>query len=309
MLSSSSKKRTAVTVLVTLGLAVMCIAGYATQAPELETVLSRASEYVQSYERALGMVIAREEYVQRAPITVVSSDSPPILGVAPSSFRSGFNFQYQERRLLSDYMMVHLPSEGDQWMGFRAVIEVDGSPVRDRLERLQEILEGPVEAAVGRWRRLSEESARYNIGNVIRSTNVPTFALLVLRDEHLGRFEFERIGKDRVEGLDVWVISYRERGTPTLITDLHGGDVLTHGRLWIDPVDGRLVRTEVRTGGEDSELRSVVTVRYQPNAELGIWVPRDMKERYDSGGGQIEATAKYSNFQQFKVSVDTSLPK
>ena len=77
--------------------------------------------------------------------------------------------------------------------------------------------------------------------------------------------------------------------------------------MWIDPVDGRVVRTEVRTGGKHSALRSEITVRYRLNAELGIWVPRDMKERYKIGDGQIEATAKYSNFQQFQVSVGTSL--
>ena len=292
---------------VTPGLAVICLAGYAMQTPELEAVLSRASEYVESYERALGTVIAREVYVQRVPIRSVGSmpEGPGLAG----SFRTRSRLQYQERRLLSDFMMVRLPSEGDQWMGFRAVVEVDGRAVRDRVERLQELLEGSEEEAIERWRKLSEESARFNIGRVIRSTNVPTFALLVLRDEYLDRFEFKRIGNKRVEGLDVWVISYRERATPTLITDLDGGDVFAHGRMWIDPVDGRLVRTEMRTGGEDSELRAEITVRYRPNAELGIWVPRDMKERYQARGGQMEATAEYSNFQQFKVSVDTSLSR
>ena len=292
---------------VTSGLAVICLAGYPVQAPELETVLSRASEYVQSYERALGMVIAREVYVQRVPTASVAS-MPAAPGSA-GSFRTGFRPEDQDRRLVSDYMMVHLPGEGDQWVGFRAVLEVDGHPVRDRLERLQGMLDGSFEAAVDLWRKLSEESARYNVGGLIRNTNVPTFALIVLRGEQLDRFDFERVGKERVEGLDVWVISYRERATPTIITDLHGGDVLVYGRMWIDPVDGRVVRTEVRTGGRLSTLRSEITVRYRLNAELGIWVPRDMKEHYRIGDGRIEATARYSNFQQFKVSVDTSLSK
>ena len=34
------------------------------QSPELETVLSRAGEYVERYEPALGTVIAREVYTQ-----------------------------------------------------------------------------------------------------------------------------------------------------------------------------------------------------------------------------------------------------
>ena len=294
--------------LVTRGLAVICLAGYAIQAPELETVLSRASQYVQSYERALGMMIGREVYVQRVPVQSAPTVAAPTLGL-----EGGVGFgplEYQQRHLLSDFLMIRLASEGDQWMGFRAVLEVDGRPVRDRLELLQEALGGSAETAVRRWRKLAEESARYNIGSVARSTNVPTFALLVLRDEHRDRFEFEQIGNEPVEGLNVWVVGYRERVTPTLITDRRGGDVFAHGRMWIDPVDGRIVRTEVLTGDEDSELRSEITVRYRPNAELGIWVPLDMKERYESRAGQhFEATASYSNFQHFKVSVETELVK
>ena len=297
--------------LVTRVLAVICVAGYAMQAPDLETVLSRASQYVQTYERALGMVIAREEYVQRVPI-VTGLDVPgrslpgdPWAGRWAASLPA----EYRELRLLSDFLMVRLASEGDRWIGFRAVVEADGRPVRDRVERLQEVLEGSPETAIERWRKLAQESARYNIGGFARSTNVPTFALLVLRDEHRERFEFRRIGDERVESLNVWVIRYQERAGPTLITDRRRQeDVFAHGRLWVDPVDGRLVRTEVRTGDEDSEMRSEITVRYRPNAELGIWVPLDMKERYESRDGRhFEATASYSNFQQFKVSVETEL--
>ena len=280
--------------LVTRVLAVICVAGYAMQAPDLETVLSRASQYVQTYERTLGMVIAQEVYVQRMPTGSAPDNlSLPrdtrgrrgtIIGDLPGGFRLP---QYHERRLLSDFLLVRLASEGDRWTGFRAVVEVDGRLVRDRLERLQGVFEGSLETTVERWRKLAEESARYNIGGVARSTNVPTFALLVLRHEYRDRFEFERIGDERVEGLNVWVIRYRERATPTLIADLRGGDVFAHGRMWIDPVDGRVVRTEVRTGDEDSEMRSEITVRYRPDAELGIWVPREMKERYETPQGAV----------------------
>jgi hypothetical protein len=40
-----------------------------------------------------------------------------------------------------------------------------------------------------------------------------------------------------------------------------------------------------------------------------MWVPLDMKERYKVGDTEIEAVAKYSNFQRFNVSVDTSVEK
>lgn len=291
--------------LVTIGLATM-LGGAAAQEPELEAVLSRAGEYVQTYERTLGMVIAREEYIQRVP-AAGSMSLPAAPGLA-GNIRTPYRIEDQERRLLSDYMMIRLPSE-EQWVGFRAVIEVDGKPVRDRLERLQDVLTGPVEETVERWKKLSKESARYNIGGVARTTNVPTFALLVLREDTQYRFELEHTGNERIEDRDVWEISYRERSTPTLIADLQGENVFTYGRLWVDPVDGRIVRTEVKTGDKNSELQTEITVRYQPYADLDVWVPRDMKERYQVGGSRIDAEAKYSDYQQFKVSVDTAISK
>ncbi len=284
--------------LVTTSLAAICFASYPAQEPDLETVLSRASAYVESYEQALGMMIAREEYRQRVPPIV------DWLGGRKTYLSGG-----QERHLLSDYMMVRLPSEeGDRWAGFRAVIEVDGRPVSDRLERLQTIFEGSMEETLELWQKLAAESARYNIGGVTRNINVPTFALRILREENRDRFEFERIDDDRVEGLDVWVLAYEERATPTLITNRQE-DIFAHGRMWVDPVDGRIVRTEVRTYDEANELHSEIRVRYQPNDELGIWVPRDMRERYKVGRERVEGTAKYTNFERFQVTVDTSIGK
>ena len=271
------------------------------QSPELETVLSRAGAYVERYEPALGTVIAREVYMQTDRV-------PEVLGRSGGRGAPLTSFRYQRRRLLSDFLMLRLQSRADQWMGFRAVVEVDGRPVRDRLERLQDMLEGSVETVVARWRTLTEQSARYNIGSFLRSTNVPTFALAILRAEHRHRFEFEHVDDERVEGLNVWVVEFRERVTPTLISDLRGGDVFAHGRLWVDPLDGRLVRTEVLTG-DDSPVRSQTTVRYRLDSDLGIWVPSDMQERFESRDGRrLEANASYSNFQQFNVSVGASAP-
>lgn len=288
-----------------LGLSVYLVG--ALQDPDLDTVLSRAGDYVQSYGRDLGMMIAREVYVQRTPVASVAS-LPAAPGLA-GNIRAPMRLESQDREMVSDYMMVRLPDEGEQWVGFRAIVEVDGRAIPNRVERLQELFTGSAEEAIDRWREISNESARYNIGPVKRNTNVPTFALLILAGGNPDGFEFEHVGNDRVESLEVWVIEYVERATPTLITGVNGEDLFAHGRLWIDPNDGRVVRTEVRTGDPKSELRSEVTVRYRPDAELGIWVPRDMKERYDVGDARIEGTAKYSNFQRFNVSVDTSVTK
>ena len=274
------------------------------QEPTLATVLSRAALYVEQYERDLGTLIAEEGYVQRAPLENPQFSSPS---------RGGFYrpSNYERRRMRSDFLMLRLASAGEQWVGFRVVVEVDGRTIRDRMERLQSVLGGTREMALDQWRALAEESARFNIGSIIRNTNVPTFALVILKSEYQDRFEFEHVDDDEVEGLDVWVIWYRERRSPTLIADpFRRADVPVHGHLWVDPADGRLVRTELRTGDDRAAFRSEITVRYQPNDDLGVWVPRDMRERYDGREGMLfEGNATYSDFQQFGVSVDTAVPE
>ena len=62
------------------------------------------------------------------------------------------------------------------WSGFRDVVEVDGKPVSDRRDRLLSLLTGPA-GGEAELRRIADESARYNVGPVIRNFNVPTTAL------------------------------------------------------------------------------------------------------------------------------------
>ena len=157
---------------------------------------------------------------------------------------------------------------------------------------------------------MAEESARFNLGDVLRSTNVPTFALVVLHREHRDRFEFKHVDDGRIEGRRVWVIEFEEVRGPTLIIDpIKGINVPTHGRLWVDPTDGLIARSEMKTGRPEGELESDITVRYQPQTDLGVWVPRDMRESYKSRGQNLfEGHARYSDYQRYGVSVEEEVP-
>lgn len=296
------------------GFLIIALATLPTQMPSVDTVLSRATDYVVAYEEALGALIAEERYTQKAPQVIASGG----FGGRPSSMRGSrlgslsSRPRRVERRMKSDFLMMRLPNAGDQWIGLRVAVEVDGQEVADRTERLQTLFAPDTSLAtvLEQWQTLADESARFNLGNIIRTTNVPTFALMILHPEHRGRFSFELADTDRVEGQDVWVLRFRESVGPMLISDpVRRLAVPTHGRLWIDPESGRVVRTELRTGSRrDGELRSEIVVRYRPNDELGVWVPRDMKEKYEDGGGLLfEGDARYSNFQRFGVSTEAGL--
>jgi hypothetical protein len=302
-----------------LGLVAGLVAGIvvsaqSTQKPSVNTVVARATTYVAEYERTLGMLIAEERCDQRAPETLNTGFS----GGSQSSGRSRFGGlsvtrpRRIERRMKSDFLMMRLPNGGDQWVGLRVAVEVDGRAVGNRTERMQTLfdLNASTASILEQWHVLAEESARFNLGNIVRTTNVPTFALMVLHAERWRRFAFELADTDRLEGQDVWEIRFRESTGPMLISDpVRRLAVPTHGRLWIQPDTGLVVRTELKTGTpRDGQLRSEIVVRYRPDDDLGVWLPRDMKEKYEDRHGLLfEGDARYSNFQRFGVSTNTGL--
>ena len=285
------------------------------QTIDITTVLNNATAYAERYEPALGLVIAEEEYDQRAPITDIAfraAGAPSGSRYTSSTGRRSLRArqEFHERRTKADFLMMRLPTADNQWVGFRVVVEVDGREVRDRMDRVQEVLTRPTESAIAQWRAMAEESARFNLGDVLRSTNVPTFALVVLHREHRDRFEFKHVDDDRIEGRRVWVIEFEEVRGPTLIIDpITGINGPTHGRLWVDPTDGLIARSEMKTGRPEGELESEITVHYQPQTDLGVWVPRDMRESYKSRGQNLfEGHARYSDYQRYGVSVEEQGP-
>lgn len=74
--------------------------------------------------------------------------------VAPMTARTG-----QNQTLRSSFLFVRLPDQ-QVWVGFRNVLEVNGRRVASGA-RGRAAIEKPGESSLDRWRRLSEESARY----------------------------------------------------------------------------------------------------------------------------------------------------
>jgi hypothetical protein len=195
----------------------------------------------------------------------------------------------------------------DGWVPFRDVFEVDGRPVRDRQDRLRTLfLENP-EQALKEGRRITEEGARYNIGNVFRTLNLPTLALVFLMPAHRGGFSFERHGLELLDAMRLVRLDYEEVGRPTVIRQADTDrDMPATGSLWLDPATGRIVRTLVRTS--DGMFSMEMTVTYRRSEALGIWVPAEMKEAYIQRASQtISGSAKYSNFRRFQVKTEEKI--
>ena len=147
-----------------------------------------------------------------------------------------------------------------------------------------------------------EESARYNIGNIQRTINLPVFALAVLRPQDQRRFRFSKGKLDTLIGSNVYIVQYQERVPPALIQGPKGRDMFCHGRFWIDGPTGRVMKSELII--DDPAVRASVTTRYQVDEAYGLAVPVEMKEDYGlPNGAHVTGLATYGNFRRFDVEV------
>ena len=102
-------------------------------------------------------------------------------------------------------------------MPFRDVFEVDSRKVRDREERLATLFLKPSESSLSQAMLIMQDSTRHNLGNVVRTINIPTLALMLLHESVTNRFEFVANGSETVAGQSTVIVQYREVQRPALI--------------------------------------------------------------------------------------------
>jgi hypothetical protein len=285
----------------TIAAVALIVSPTAAQTPVVGDVLERAAAYVVEFQRQLSGIVAEEHYVQDVHYPLVTSTRGNPHGLT-------------HRALKSDLLMVK-PVGADRWMQFRDVFEVDGRPVRDRSERLMQLFVSPSTSSASQADRIIEESTRYNIGNLLRTVNLPVFALLILDPDNQPRFMFKLsdhhdpllgTGVGRPAG-GLTVIDYQEVQKHTMIRTTNGRDLSARGRFWIDPADGHVVASELIA--EDLMLKGTIDVEYQAEPAIGLLVPATMRERYEirRDGSRVDGEATYSRFRQFQVKVDEKL--
>lgn len=275
------------------------------QEPTLETVLGQAAEYVARYQKQLRGLVAEETYRQNVMLTTAGRPIGP--GARGRQTREG-------RQLKSDLLLVQLGDE-NFWMQFRDVFEVDRKPVRDRDQRLYKLFVDAKADARAQAENIQQESARYNLGPIMRTINVPIMALLFLERSVQARLQFEQ-GKagnvKRFEGLAepaaIWMIEYRETGKGTMVKGANGRDIPSRGRIWLDSSNGRVLQTEMIS--EDTDLRADINVFYKTEPGLDLLVPGEMREIYviRRSDTRIDGRATYGRFRQFTVTT-TEKPK
>jgi hypothetical protein len=270
--------------------------------PSLDTVLKRVAAYVASYGPQFANIVAEERYSQWI-------ETEPGTVMVPSLGRT-------RREIKSDFVLTLL-GDGDTWVAFRDAFEVDGSPVRDRDDRLVDLLSRGGDQAWRQASALANESARFNIGTrlIARNINVPTFVIQLMQDRNRERFRFSRVkfsdGRDRSssgdkapsavrdQGSRRWAIEYRERERPTLVRQVTGGDQPLRGTMIVDSETGEVLETSLTW---ERGPKGIIAVTFAHVPEVDLLVPMRMSEQYRDARTTILGEAVYSRFRRFTTS-------
>ena len=186
----------------------------------LDQLLDRMGDYLLAYEAQLSSVVADESFEQR------------IFGRIEAG---------KPRRLQSEIAFMRLPGNAE-WLGFRDVRQVDGTPVNRPGLSISEVLtsnSGDIKKALA----IANASARYNLG-LPRTINLPTAPLDIIHPRYRDVHKFELIGRESVAGIQTAVVGFHEVTRPTLVREPSGIDLVSSGRIWIEPATGKVWRVE-----------------------------------------------------------------
>jgi VWFA-related protein len=272
--------------------------------PEAESTVARAGVYASAYEDQLSALVAQERYVQKSyKFEKITSTQTRTAGGSRTTTteETGEWIANDARELESDVLLVKAHGS-DRWLPFRDVYRVDGKQVRQREERLQKLFVDAPATAAERAAAITTESSRYNIGFVQRNVNLPTLALRLLDPSRRASMQFRKVRETKLGGVAAWELAFAERGSPTIVRD-GSVDLPATGSFWVEPVEGRVLRSAIRF--EVAGMVTEITVTYQRAAKgSGVLVPSEMRELYLTTSRKLECVATYSNIRRFEVVTD-----
>jgi hypothetical protein len=264
---------------------------------DLRGILERARAYLDTYEQQLGTLIGEELYVQKA---VWAGQTGPMSSLAGG--RVTGSGAREQRRLSSDFLLTEI---GSTWYGVRSVISVDGRRVKTQDTNFNGFLGDSPEVTVQRISAINAGNSKYNLGDFVRTINVPTYSLMVLRRVNAEHFTFEKVSEKSIDNVKTWEVSFVESGHPALVQGLNHEDRYQHGKLWIDPVTGTIRKTEttIEAKASGGKFQASVTVSYKTDVKLGMLLPDTMAEHYETNNHYVDCLAEYSKFRRFETDV------
>lgn len=276
---------TRVTVLLTALLALVWPAGEPLRAQSTDAALAdRVRAYAAKYVATMQSVVAHEQYEQ----SLTARRATP-----------------RSSTLRSDVLSLRVPGTREA-IWFRDVYEVDGRKVRDREERLLRLLHSNAPGRLDDLRRIAAEGARFNLGSVPRTTNVPDLVFAYLA-AGAAQVTMSAPKDATIRGERVVVLRFEEVATPTIVRGTAGRDLPARGRVWVEPDSGVLVRGEVTLG--DSYSTSTTTVDFVPHPRVAVRVPSRMEETFRTATEFGVGTATYTDVRVFGVSATEQIRK
>ena len=81
------------------------------------------------------------------------------------------------------------------------------------------------------------------------------------------------------------------------------GELLASGRVWVEPVTGAVLRTELGFSGLSAPFLkdALIRVEYQRDGRLQMLVPIEMEETYGLDIEVVHGRASYRNFRRFET--------
>lgn len=281
----------------------------------LDALVASVGAYVERFQAEMEAAVLEESYVQllRQPCCREPRrpGDDPLLAWDETRTPTSRRGLLARRQLKSEVLLVRIA--GGLRVGYRDVYEVDGRTIQDRSERVRRLfLSGTDESALALG-RIAAESARFNLGQVQRTTNLPTLPLLYLVPAMHPRLFFSRGGDEEIDGTKTEILEFREDASPTLAASAAGIDMPARGRAWVEPATGRIRRIELRYA---AGARRVMTVWFREDPRISVLPPARMWEWYErvpigdelpagdskrAWPADIEALATYSDPRLFSV--------
>jgi hypothetical protein len=265
-------------VIALFALAELRLSGVAPRNVTRDDILRRVGSYVQQTETRLAVVIGDEQYQQD-----VWERKRHIIS----------------RSIRSEVLFMSLAQE-NVWLSARNVLSVDGRLIPDSKGRLERILNAPGFDYVAQLRLLKAESARFDVGQLWRTTGSPTLVFRFFLPENQSRFTFGQPRFEQLDHTEVVKLTFDEHENPTAI-EFNGGNIASHGEVWVRPEDGAFVRTHLRLS-TPTLVDVSVTTKFQRDSRLDEWVPQRMVENYSDARDLTICVATYSNFRRFETS-------
>ena len=205
--------------------------------------------------------------------------------------------------LESEVAFYRLPG-GAEWLGFRDVKRVNWKPLASSGPSIAEVLTSAA-GDISKAQAIAKESARHNLG-LPRTINVPTAPLDIIHPMHRHSLRYALQGEETIRGATTARIAFVEIARPTRVREPTGQNLVSSGRVWVEPLSGTVWRVEWIYQAENRQPNAPppprLRVDFERHEDLAIMVPTFMTEVFSVLTGRGEGRASYTKFRRFGTS-------